>query len=349
MKRMDEQPRLKLSRAGYPYAYARISARKGRLIPRSEYRKLLKMELNGITRYLEESSYKEAIDALVAQHSGVELIERAIDRDMVRTAAALRRILPAEVRTLMEAFLGRWDVQNVKTALRGLAAGISKERMAALFVPAGALDEGRLLKLLDEESPAAALKRAALPGTKEALAALQENDLVAAENALDRAYFDGCLALAARASSEGRPFTRFLEEEIDTVNIRTLLRLKRHGLAAARIMPHLILGGAAFDERRLRRLAAADSVETLLDLLRHTRYRAAFDAPTEDLVGLELALERLLVRRSFLFTRQQPLTVMSLMSYLFAKVVEMRNLKTLVKAKQLGLEDEFIERKMVVA
>jgi V/A-type H+-transporting ATPase subunit C len=132
------------------------------------------------------------------------------------------------------------------------------------------------------------------------------------------------------------------------VNIRTLLRLKDLGMDAAMTERYLIMGGAAFDEKQLRKLARTESLVALVAALKRTPYKDVFMRTGEDIVEAELELEKRLIRRSFLFTRQHPLTVMSILSYLLAKVTELRNLKTLVKAKQLGLEDEFIEQKLIV-
>jgi V/A-type H+/Na+-transporting ATPase subunit C len=360
----EETPKkIRLSGGGYPYAYARVSAMRGALIPRSEYHKLLKLELGGITRYLEETTYKRAIDRLGVTYSGIDLIEHALNLDMVETAQKLKRITPPEVNILIDAFMGRWDVHNIKTLIRGISSGATKEHIRSLFVPAGNLGEEELDSLLELGTVEAVLEQyplfcAGQPGASEPLeAALEEfrqsGSLASVENALDRDYYAWMLSVADRLSAQGASFSLFLQEEVDVLNIKTLLRLKRIGLAKEKIVSHLILSGRLLDERTLGRLAGADSLQTIITelaaALSRTEYAEVFaKAAAGSLVDIELELERRLIKRSFLYTRQYPLSVMSIMSFMLAKVTEMNNLRMLVKAKQLGIEDEFIEQKIVV-
>jgi V/A-type H+-transporting ATPase subunit C len=179
MKSFTQEPQrmIRLSREGYPYTYARISARKGRLIPRADYQRLLKLELNGIIRHLQESQYREVIDSLVGKHVGVDLIERALNLDMVRTATQLRRITAPEVRLIVDAFLTRWDVENVKTVLRGIAAASPRDYILSLLVPAGTLNEAQLRKLAEQPDVPSALKRLKLAGSQAALKAYEKGGL----------------------------------------------------------------------------------------------------------------------------------------------------------------------------
>ena len=48
----------KLSLGKYPYTYARVSVMKGNLLKKEEYQKLLKMSLNEIISFLQNSEYK---------------------------------------------------------------------------------------------------------------------------------------------------------------------------------------------------------------------------------------------------------------------------------------------------
>ena len=65
-------------KTNYAYAVARVQAKRGKLIPRSEYDKLLKMDVAEITRFIQDSEYKEEVDELAARFSGLDLLEAAL-------------------------------------------------------------------------------------------------------------------------------------------------------------------------------------------------------------------------------------------------------------------------------
>jgi len=83
---------IKLKR--YPYTYARVAAMRSNLLNKQQYHKLIKMELNSLIKFLEEeTTYKEQIDKLAINYSGVDLIEHALNENLVTTTEKLRRIL----------------------------------------------------------------------------------------------------------------------------------------------------------------------------------------------------------------------------------------------------------------
>ena len=55
----------------YAYAVARVQAKRSKLIPTSEFEKVLKMDVPEITRYIQDSAYKAEVDELAAKFSGL--------------------------------------------------------------------------------------------------------------------------------------------------------------------------------------------------------------------------------------------------------------------------------------
>ncbi|PIZ55046.1 hypothetical protein COY28_02115, partial [Candidatus Woesearchaeota archaeon CG_4_10_14_0_2_um_filter_57_5] len=67
----------------YPYAFARISVMRTRLIDKDEYHKLLKLEPHSLVRYLEDTDYKQDLIAVSGKDAAqvsippVDMIEDA--------------------------------------------------------------------------------------------------------------------------------------------------------------------------------------------------------------------------------------------------------------------------------
>ena len=80
----------------------------------------------------------------------------------------------------------------------------------------------------------------------------------------------------------------------------------------------------------------------------YSRLAKEIEKKKESLVAIELLLNKYLLDRIILLLHQHPLSVDVIMGYLFAKEIEIKNLKTIVKGKQLGMKEEFIENEIVV-
>lgn len=336
----------KLKLKKYPYTYARVAAMRGMLLTKEQYHKLVKMQLNSIIKHLEEeTTYKKQINMLAVHYSGVDLIEHALNLNLSETTEKLRQISSKELQILIDAYLLFYDISNIKTLLRGKKGGYSADYIRSLLVTAGILKQEYLMSLLGKEKLSEIVKAIRLNGFKlqDAIKSNTE-DLSEIENLLDKWYFNQLKKLAETIPKEGELLKNFIKDEISITNIKTLLRLKRAGMSQDTILKFMFHGGR-FSSSKLSHLASLN-IQDLIAELKETTYGSAFKEG--DFIDYELALEKLHIRRNILITHQNPLTVVSILSFMFAKGTEVDNLKTLVKAKQLGIEQEYIENKLLV-
>jgi V/A-type H+-transporting ATPase subunit C len=339
----------------YPYAYARVSAMMSKLITKSEYHKLLKMNMNDIIKYLEEYEYKNEIDKLAMDYSGTELIEQALNLNLVNTFKKLKRISDDEVRLLIESYLTRWDFYNLKTILRAIYSKADREYTASLLVPAGSYDKSFFINLLKKGSIEDVLKNVPfmkykVKQIKEALDNFKKtNNLIEIENILDRIYYKHLLKISFMIPKKGFLFKNFIKNEIDILNIKIILRLKREGFKKEDTLRFLIFEGAKLNKKLLEQASNTKDIEELRQLLSKTHYKSFFDRSFhESFIDVELALDNFLIKKSTLSIHQHPLTISAILSYMFFKEIEVKNLKILIKAKQLGIDEDVIENKLLV-
>jgi len=96
-------------------------------------------------------------------------------------------------------------------------------------------------------------------------------------------------------------------------------------------------------------MVEAKDMEELFNILRKTQYKDFIPKEIgESLIDIELKLDKYLIGKSILSTHQTPLTMSAILNFMFTKDIEVRNIRSIVKAKQLGLEEDFIEKKLVV-
>ena len=70
---------------GYSYTNTRVRVMKSKLIDSSEYSKLMKMSLDQIARYLQETEYKKEIDEMGTTYEEANLIEYALNRNLANS------------------------------------------------------------------------------------------------------------------------------------------------------------------------------------------------------------------------------------------------------------------------
>ena len=100
-------------------------------------------------------------------------------------------------------------------------------------------------------------------------------------------------------------------------------------------------------------LASLDDLDEISRDLEKTEYKNVIAKGIEEfkkndsLITIETELYKHLLRQSILLLHQHPLSIDVILGYMFAKYIEVRNLKIIVKGKQLGLSEEFIESQLV--
>src|ERR1041385_7422440 len=120
---------LRRGNSNLAYAVARVQAKRAKLIPPSEYEKILKMDVREVTRYVEESAYKSEVDELAPRFSGLDLLEAALTVNEERTYEAVRAMLGGGAGALVDLFLDRYHYEDLKTLLRGKAAGATRDEL----------------------------------------------------------------------------------------------------------------------------------------------------------------------------------------------------------------------------
>ena len=131
---------LKGDAGNYPYACARVKARKTQLLPAETYPRMLNMDLAEISRFIGDGQYKREVDELSSRFGGVDLVEHATYLNLVRTYRSVLGFTRGELNTMVRHFLNRWDVYNFATVLRGRNAGVPWEEVDEEIVPAGAFE-----------------------------------------------------------------------------------------------------------------------------------------------------------------------------------------------------------------
>jgi V/A-type H+-transporting ATPase subunit C len=345
--------------SNYEYVTARVSARRAVLFDGDDYRKLVRMGTGEIARFMEETEYEREMNDLGARHSGVDLIEYALNRNLAKHFNDLLRWADGALYDYIARYLRKFDAWNVKTALRGIYSEAGADAIETDFIRAGEFDDELLDRLAAAESIEAAIEL--LSGTMfgEPLSAAYEdyeetNLLVPLENAVDRVFFediDEGLPSRERASTATELYLDFITAEIDFRNARNALRLARSG-ADMDPVAYYIEGGGLFDADELRGLIG--NRDQLVEHIRQSTYgdelsEALTDLEeADDLIQFEHALDAALLEFADRLANRYPTSVCSVLSYVLAKEREVDNIRAIARGREAGLSPEEIETELVM-
>lgn len=344
----------------YGYANARIRGMKSRLLDRRTMDELArKPDVDSLIVELEKTPYKEDIADASTRYAGIYCVEYALRRNYTRTFRKITDIVrgkPAEV--YIRIFLHRWDIQNVKTILRGKSFHIPQEEIFECLVPAGDLDDVTLGEMIRQPDVKAVIDLLATwrvpyakPLTRHFRDYAGERNLIMLESALDRYYYSSGLDALKDDDYDQLLVRDMLSTEIDVVNVKTVLRLIRDKIGPSDAERYLIDGGRLLRRRFLIAMLDAKSLETAVNMLKGTRYGFLADVPAEffkdeKVSEFEKRLDRYLIARGLDAFNRDPLSIAVAIGYYWAKYNEITNLRIIARCKTADVPDETVRGEM---
>jgi len=343
-------------RGNYAFVNARVKVKKSMLLSHETYPKLLQMSIPEITRFIQETQYRQEVDELAIKFSGINLIEHALNLNQARTYKSILSWCQGELQMLVDAYLNRWNNWNIKTIIRGKFRNVTPEDIEENLVPAGHLDMEFMRKLTKKPSLDDVIDELMTteygPILTEPYEEFKHTGLLTQmEDAMDRFYFLNLLGI--RVSNTNRYFHQLILKEIDFRNINTLFRLKRFNLDAESVMPHLIPAGYAYSEDDLRRLAGANSFSEMISTLREFPIWSYIQdivegiKPEQSLNRVENALKKDNRDYADKMSNLYPLSIYPVIGYIINKNREVNNLRIITRGKQTNLSNEVISELLV--
>lgn len=314
----------------YPYMNARVSAKGAKLLTRQDYEQLLKIEPNEIARRLEEGGYSEEINALGSKLEGVQLVEAALRNNLANTMKELAEISPESLEKIIGVYTRRYDITAYKRLLRWKKSG-QEEDLDAVISPGHSISNKRIHEL-SEKTVEEVIEEISFDSEIDYSKKLQDAESIEEiENALDEAYFTELKKTAVETGNT--PFIKFVEREIEYENLTTVLRLKKNNVGEEEIRERLIQADIS---DLVEEAVGTSDFEELVELLKESDMGISSDSLEE--IEHELDVTRLENALRSMKTEVMGLT--SVIAYILAKTVEVRNLRMLIQAKSTDLQDE---------
>lgn len=346
----------------YGYVNARIRGMKGRLLDRKALDELiLKPDLDSLIAALEKTPYKEDIEAAGIKYDGIYRIEYALRENFTRTFNKILGFMDEEGERYLKVFLRQWDVQNIKTILRGKSIHATSDEILECMLPVGGLDEATLAEMIKQPDVKAVIDLMATwrveyarPLTRAFSRYHEEKDLIILESALDRYYYDSALGGIGKDTYNDKVTRGLLATQIDIINIKTALRMVRDRIGEEEAKRFFIDGGNRLDLEFLLSLIGSRSIEGALKLLESTRYDFLKCAPDEcakkeKVSELEKMLDRYLILKGVSTYSGDPLSIAIPIGYFWAKHNEVTNLRIISRCKTVDMSEEQVKEELVYA
>jgi vacuolar-type H+-ATPase subunit C/Vma6 len=350
------------------YLNTRLRAMRANLLARQELERILAVpDIPGIVAALREGPYGRPIDSTGGGGTEVARIEEALRRNVSETLSRLLAISAGDCSGAVRLVLGRWELQVVKTVVRGVAAGASAGEILSALVPTGLHDEAALEEMCRQPSLRALAELLVSwrePWGRPLLLAISgyggPRDLYLLESALDRAWFRqaaGTLRAipGTRQGLEGEDaLSRFVSGSVDGINLMTALKTVEERIVLPDRGRSFLPGGLRFNREAFDRVLDSPTLTEALEEAGRYLYQdpsAALPPPSAGvpiLPAVERQAERALLRSSRALARIDPLGWGPLVSYLLDKLREVRNLRMIVRARAADLPEGDLVRLLVL-
>jgi len=336
--------------AGSPYASAlgRLKPEFPAFLTQGMYQTLLSAkDVNDLAKLLETTPYAAAVTRSRATHSGAALVEIALNRTLVQRNRHAYEATPFSGRTVVTAYLARWDIQNIELLLSSKAQGRSLTEtedhlVSAREIPAGfysgalGLDDFRiLLGQPNLEATVTALVKYGYGTT--VLPFLEEfqrtRNIFPILQALDKEYYRQVLSATRFFQGDEWVVRALLQSEIDGRNALLLLKGKSLDLGLEDVLSRWLDGGTLLASQAPD-LYSARGVAELAERLAPRWPSIADGTPgsgtVESLTGYEAAIQRDRAKVELKRLATYPLSLGVIFAYLLRAELEWSDLRRIV-------------------
>ncbi|MBI2112937.1 V-type ATPase subunit [Candidatus Woesearchaeota archaeon] len=338
---------------------------KSTLFKRGDYDKILKMGPNEALRFLQDTNYKKEMEEFDISSKGIKNIDAALNASLMRSFMKLYTISDLKMQRVISTYLLRYDLENIKMILRSKFAKVNTEEVEPLLYSSLHYSKEFMKQLLSKNSSEEVLNSLDFL-KKEKIRALTQGssnkksksknilsqragkyvglELFETENMLDVYYLELLWQFSSTLRGQGKKVALFLQQEIEATNIKTIIKLKQAKYKGD-IFAYLV-----HPSRFVSHLASMDKeLDDLVRFLHKHKFTGLTGEEKDMLARLEIDLDVSLLKKEQLLMHQSLLSANSILGYLFAKEIEVRNLKALVKGKKLGVDEKYLEQLLVIA
>ncbi|MHB8894196.1 MAG: V-type ATPase subunit [Candidatus Geothermincolia bacterium] len=341
----------------YGYVNARVRGMRSYLLSKDFFIRLVEADsFDAMYSMLEQTVYRRDLNEAVLTNPERPDYDQALSLNQI---ASFRKILDStggEAHMLCTVLMSRYDVQNIKTVLRGKKGNATPSEVLALMVPVGSVK----MDILEQMAQAREIRDAinvlisAQIKYGKVLAAAYEDyqkkdmDLAVLELALDKFHYSDGLSILSGKDSNVEMVREILTAEIDMRNISTLVRIRGLKLDDEEVENLRIAGGTLSQDEFLGLHRLGDIVQIVSEYpdprLRKLLEKALAEYQEIDVVAFDKELEREIIRRGVAMSNVDVLGIGVTIGYLFSKQNEIINLRIMLRGKMMDRPEADVKK-----
>jgi len=318
-------------------------------------------DMHQLIQELLQTEYAPDLEEALIKGRGSAEVSEALRHNLVRTYRKVFGFLNEEARDICGTLLGRWDVFNIKTILRGKHVHLSSGEISEGLLPVGALTQVDLDGLLSQSDIRGVVDTATTWELPQASAMREgynryqnSGELADLELSLDRYYAQWAAQKLGRRQRNYAMGRRILGMQVDILNLVMVFRVARENLTPEQSADYFLLGGKDVDLEKYQELAALSDIDDVLDNLRGTHFGKVLEEAalhyfeSMSISTFERALEDYFTRKVIAVGSTDPLGAGIPIAYLWGKQNEVTNVRIITKAKAIGIPPERTRRELIL-
>ena len=340
----------------YSYTSARVKAKKSKLLKEEDYNKMLMMSVPEISHYISDAGYSKEMADLGNRYEGLSLVEYATYANMAKAFRSILNSSTGALSRMVNAYLTKWDFENLKTIMRGKKYGLPIEELREDLVPAGRLLTDDLDKMLSlttiEDILAAFSKKIHIVVPDDVISSYKTNGILGSiEDVLVKEYYKNLLASISSSDRPTQIFRTYIKTCIDLKNVETVLKFKADGITGDVVVEYWIPGGTEVDEKVMSQLAAAQDIQAAVNEMQQLRmYSEIKDSLSQDSTILDVVgvINKYRVELANKVGHMYPLSVIPVVDYMIHKENEVRNIRMIAHGTDSGLDRDTMKKLLVI-
>ncbi|MFC1487385.1 V-type ATPase subunit [Thermoproteota archaeon] len=353
----------------YKRLMPKITVAKLQLMKQKNITDLVGMNLDYIYSMLEKTPYKPEISEINSKELSSNSLEGALLKNFVKTYDEFMLLAPKSIRLLLSWFSGKFEVNCIKAILRAKEAELSVDDAMNYVTPVGNLDEAKCKKILEQAKNVIDVAKS-LSDTKYGLVlekafALYEKEktFYLLEVALDKYVYSMIWKVIGKLGGSDKKIARtIIGIEIDSANVKTILRCKAMGIREDQIKRYLIPISDVFDEKDFEALTREPDIQSFINsLVRIATGTMARDhlyifsgmqqQNVTSLASIETILDRGLIETNLRMLKRHTsfFNIGLLLAYLNLKWFEVRNLRTIIRGSEGGISLDIVKKMLVLS
>ncbi len=335
----------------YAYINARIRGMKSELISLAQFQDLKTCKnLDEILEILKNTHLSKHFH-LLEENPSLSTLEEVFRRDLADTTQSILKLLDGEPRKLFETLLLYWDMEAIRTVLRGKFTNRSSSEILFSTLPVGQLSEPLLKELAespDLKSVIEILYIWKFPFSRDlfqVLSKFQETQkLIILESALENSFLRIADEQIKKLKQEKEALGEFLSYLKDLFNVRSALRIREEHLPLAQGLSYFLNKGAHIGKSLYTSILQQETSEAACQMISTA---LGLSQKAKDEVCVERLLEQKVYRESGKAFLGDPLGFDVVFGFLWLKIAEIRNLRIIVRAKIARIPSEKIEEELI--